>query len=146
MCLLTIDIDHFKRINDNYGHKVGDLAIKYVVDLCLQQTRESDIFGRLGGEEFGLLLPETDGVQAIELAERVRKKVANSPFEFDQESIDITVSIGIAKLDIKAKNSSLEDLTTESDLALYQAKNSGRNKVCIYSADSLGDKGLRISP
>ena len=130
--LLMTDLDFFKRINDRYGHAVGDLVLKHFVSIAHSALRRTDIIGRLGGEEFAILLPG-DGINgANELAERLRLLVESSPARVDDTYVQITVSIGITEL-------YPQDLSTDaplcrSDEALYAAKQSGRNRTEIYSA------------
>lgn len=130
LSLLMLDIDHFKSINDTYGHKAGDIALQQLSNFLRHTLRTIDILGRLGGEEFGVLLPETTLHQAIEIAERLRTLVAASPLEFDNGTPPqhYTVSIGITTLNDEA--SGLESMLSKADRALYQAKGGGRNKVC----------------
>lgn len=128
LSLLILDIDYFKQINDSYGHKAGDAILLKLADICRQTLREIDIIGRIGGEEFAFLLPETDKDNAFDVAERLREKIANTmtPFE-DGLSLYFTVSIGVSAL--TSKNESLDALINLADTALYNAKNSGRNQV-----------------
>jgi diguanylate cyclase (GGDEF)-like protein/PAS domain S-box-containing protein len=130
LALLMIDIDHFKLINDSYGHKTGDMVLQKLSDLLKQSLREVDILGRIGGEEFAILLPESKLENAIEVAERLRVQIANAKLlEAQGKALCITVSVGVAMLDIKNKN--LDVLFNQADEALYKAKNSGRNCVCV---------------
>lgn len=127
-----MDIDHFKQINDTHGHKVGDLVLKKLADVCRMMLREVDIIGRIGGEEFALLLPETSIEEATEVAERLRVTIAsdNLPIE-NQLPISFTVSIGISSM--KSPDNNLDVLLNMADKGLYVAKNSGRNRVSIWS-------------
>jgi diguanylate cyclase (GGDEF)-like protein len=125
--MMIADLDHFKTINDNYGHHAGDLALKVFTNVCRQEIRESDILGRLGGEEFGLMLPETTIHHAEILAERIRKAAAALEIKLDDTTIRITVSIGLAELN--AEDISPETVMRRADLAMYQAKTRGRNQV-----------------
>ena len=126
---LMLDVDHFKLVNDTHGHHVGDLVLQKLSEVCVQTLRGIDILGRLGGEEFAILLPETKGEQALEVAERLRLAVAGATVPLEQGgSIHLTVSIGVASL--VATDAKVEDLLKRADTALYAAKNAGRNRVC----------------
>ncbi|PSW05815.1 diguanylate cyclase [Photobacterium lipolyticum] len=128
--VVVLDIDHFKEINDNYGHRVGDKALVHFTKLCCQELRESDIFGRIGGEEFAIVLPNTSIKTAAEVANRIRTLVIENPLHVDNNTIQITVSAGIAALN---KQAHFEVLLDQADKALYQAKGSGRNRVMLYN-------------
>lgn len=126
---LMLDVDHFKLVNDTYGHHVGDLVLQKLSEVCVQTLRGIDILGRFGGEEFAILLPETKIEQALEVAERLRLAVAGATVPLEQGgSIHITVSIGVASL--VATDARVEDMLKRADAALYAAKNTGRNRVC----------------
>lgn len=127
VAFLLLDIDHFKMINDNYGHQGGDEVLKIFVQACKEELRETDVFGRIGGEEFAVLLPETDQPSAQLVAERIRQKIERMVIAFEEKSIKITVSIGVAIITIADK--SLDQAFQRADAALYQAKKSGRNRV-----------------
>ncbi len=124
--LLLLDIDHFKRVNDTYGHPAGDLVIRNIAQGIRDSLRQDDITGRLGGEEFAVLLPKATLQQAQQLAERIREHVAATPTITHKETIYVTISIGVALLYGQDENS----VQSQADQALYQAKNSGRNRVC----------------
>jgi diguanylate cyclase (GGDEF)-like protein len=134
LSLLTLDIDLFKSINDRHGHAAGDRVIVRVAEVCRANKRGSDIVARLGGEEFALLLPETGLEDARLVAERLRKGVADRPVTFDGVAIEVTVSIGVAEANLAFHG--IPDLLKQADRALYQAKRTGRNRVCV--ADPLG--------
>lgn len=129
LSVLLFDLDHFKRVNDTYGHDAGDKML-----ICVSQTtnnikRASDVSARLGGEEFGLLLPETDQQGAAQLAQRLRKAIEASSITLGTgETVSITTSIGVAT--ISRKQDELENVLKHADNALYRAKDSGRNQVC----------------
>lgn len=132
--LLILDIDHFKQINDRYGHQVGDEALRTVADIITNESRTGDVIARYGGEEIAIILPETDAANAVHLAERTCHAVAEFPVMISpQEVIPITVSIGTATVPDDAHAS--RDLVTAADLAMYEAKRSGRNCVCTASRD-----------
>jgi diguanylate cyclase (GGDEF)-like protein len=127
MSLLMIDIDLFKNINDTWGHDIGDKAIKHVVDIISSSVRKENLFGRLGGEEFGIILIETkESYPPQSISERIRKSVEESTLIVDDISIKITVSIGIANITDKDSSNTLY---VRSDKALYLAKENGRNRV-----------------
>ncbi len=127
LSLFILDIDRFKSINDRFGHDVGDRAIAHVVDLCRATKRSSDIVGRIGGDEFALLLPETDSSQAETVSERLRRAVADTPLPVDGASVAMTVSIGIARATLS--QSGVDALMKKADQFLYQAKLGGRNRI-----------------
>ncbi|SCA54779.1 putative Response regulator PleD (Includes: Diguanylate cyclase) [Candidatus Terasakiella magnetica] len=127
ICLLMIDIDHFKKINDTHGHDVGDEALKVLVELIGKDLRSSDALGRIGGEEFVLLLPETEFEGAITLAERIRERIEAYEMELPSGAkMSMTVSGGLVDWD---KETSYELALKEADDLLYEAKKSGRNKI-----------------
>lgn len=129
--LLMLDIDYFKKINDNYGHHVGDHVLQHFAHLVSQTMRKKDLFARIGGEEFIVLLANTTELEALDIAERIRYSVANSPLKLvDQDDIYLTVSIGVTlQQDPSAQN--LKDYMVIADFALYSAKAHGRNQVMV---------------
>jgi diguanylate cyclase (GGDEF)-like protein len=128
MSLLVLDIDGFKSINDRFGHYAGDHVIAQVADICRKHKRKSDIIARFGGEEFLILLPETQLAAAQRVAERLRRQVEAREFLITPHAINTTISIGIAEAN-RAMDS-IFDLIKCADQALYAAKESGRNRVC----------------
>ena len=135
LCVIMTDIDFFKRVNDTYGHAAGDLVLKIVSKTIRSQLREYDIAGRYGGEEFALLLPNTRMEEAIMVAERLRKAIANKKVDFSKinpdksnNTINITISSGIYEF---KKTDNADDLLKKADKALYEAKESGRNKIVV---------------
>ncbi len=132
--LLLLDIDHFKSINDSYGHHAGDQVLIQFAELCSQHLRKSDIFGRIGGEEFGVVLPDTDIEQAKEIANRIRLMVLENPVLVSNASIKVSVSIGMATL---RHQESFDALLQDADQALYDAKRAGRNRVNISITSEL---------
>jgi diguanylate cyclase (GGDEF)-like protein len=128
MSLVLFDIDRFKSINDSFGHYAGDHVIMQIADICQQQKRKSDIIARFGGEEFLILLPETERAAAQRVAERLRRKVETSAFSVASNAINTTISVGVAQADPSMV--SMFDLIKVADRALYTAKDSGRNRVC----------------
>jgi len=127
LALLIIDLDHFKQINDQYGHLGGDEVLGAVVDALKRNLRTGDCLGRLGGEEFALLMPETTQAEAIETAERLRQATAAQQIKLQGDLLRQTVSIGIALL--QKDDVSLSSLMHRADLAMYAAKTQGRNRV-----------------
>jgi len=129
MSMLMLDIDHFKQINDRYGHPAGDRMLMLFTEKISKLLRKSDIFGRLGGEEFGIVLFETDTDGAQILAEKIRQAVEGLGYQVEGESIKMTTSIGVSeKIDA---DSHFEKLMVRSDKALYQSKTSGRNCISV---------------
>jgi len=126
--LLLVDIDHFKSINDRYGHPVGDRAIRAVADCFARMKRPADAFGRIGGEEFALLLPETGEAEALKAAERYRAALAEIRIDNDPP-FGITASLGVASLSDDRADSAA--WMAHADTALYEAKRTGRNRVCL---------------
>ncbi len=126
LSLMVCDIDFFKRINDTYGHLAGDKVLKIIAKSLQRNLRDSDFIARFGGEEFVALMPETAAKEAKVVAEKLRRKVEESPFNFKKEPVQITISFGITQF---AKGESLEDVFQRADKALYQAKDKGRNQV-----------------
>lgn len=129
--VIMFDLDHFKRINDSYGHPVGDVVLKSVVEAGQQQLRESDLIGRLGGEEFAVLLPKTSLADAVMVAERMRQAIAALPVKTERAVIYITASMGVTT--IRADDNTVT-LFKRADEALYQAKKLGRNRVVEAAA------------
>lgn len=124
---IMIDIDFFKRINDTYGHDVGDIVIKEVSNVLLQQTRENDIVGRLGGEEFGIFLLNSDSVESLKIAQRIKDKIEESTISYNGNLIKVTVSMGISSKNENTKT--LLELIKYADINLYEAKQNGRNRI-----------------
>lgn len=132
LSIVILDVDHFKQINDSYGHPVGDKILQELVRCCSSNLRDTDLIGRYGGEEFILLLPETTLSDAYIFAERLRQTIAKQLIPITkQKSLSITVSMGGATLNNDIL--SLETLIELADKALYQAKKNGRNQVCTIS-------------
>ena len=125
--MMIADLDNFKMINDNHGHHAGDLALKAFAEICRGKIRESDIFGRLGGEEFGLMLPETAIQDAQVLAERILRATNALELSLDGQAIRFTVSIGLIALN--ENDTTLNKVMHRADLAMYQAKAQGRNQI-----------------
>jgi diguanylate cyclase len=130
--LIMFDIDHFKRVNDTYGHQAGDEVIRRVAEILRNTIRESDIGGRYGGEEFGVVLPDTDNEGGVVFAERLRWTVEQTPVAYDGQRIEFTISLGIAEINSELCRHS--DWLEQADKALYQSKERGRNRATIYQA------------
>lgn len=126
LCLAVLDLDRFKSINDNFGHKAGDKLLRYTASIALKRIRTTDLFARYGGEEFVALLTDTRLEDAIEVCEDLRRQIASSNFHFKGSPVPVSVSIGVAEL---GKQESLSELFERADKALYRAKHAGRNRV-----------------
>lgn len=131
LSVALLDIDHFKSINDTYGHPAGDIVLIAFAKICQLNIRDFDVLARFGGEEFALLMPETDLEQAHQVGERLRAVISESLIELGVKSIHLTASLGIAEL--TDKQDSLENLLHRADQSLYAAKESGRNRVVLWS-------------
>ena len=138
-----MDVDHFKNFNDRFGHKIGDLILKMIAQICTQNVRNVDIVGRHGGEEFIILFPSTSSKSAAEVAERIRRQVEEINLQeisqffetingvmIPSKTVGVTVSIGVAELDDSYK--SIDALVDHADRAMYLAKNEGRNRVKVW--------------
>lgn len=129
LALVMLDLDHFKLLNDTFGHQGGDKVLIETAQAIIDLLRMGDLFGRYGGEEFAVILPNTDLAGGEEVAERIRKTIANNTIDYQGQNIQVTVSIGVAVL--SPQDSRYEDLISQADIALYKAKNSGRNRICL---------------
>jgi diguanylate cyclase (GGDEF)-like protein len=135
LSLVMVDIDHFKKVNDTFGHTEGDQILCKISSLLKNSVRRKDTVARYGGEEFILILPEAGLEQSYVIAERIRQSVENTPFEVGRAQVNLTLSMGISSFPshrVKSK----EELVKMADQALYDAKRGGRNKVCIFTAKS----------
>ena len=130
--LMVLDVDHFKSINDRFGHAAGDAVLVSIANSCMETMRRSDIFGRIGGEEFGLLLPETDAEEAREAAERIRRKIETTIVQVGGVEVRATVSMGVVPR--PASSETVATWFNEADIALYEAKQYGRNRVVVGKA------------
>jgi diguanylate cyclase (GGDEF)-like protein len=128
-CCMMLDLDHFKHINDEYGHLIGDQVLQEFAKRCEHSVREVDLVGRYGGEEIMILLPETDRETSMQVAERLRTTIASRPIQVFGKEVSVTVSIGLATQDENTND--LETLIARADQALYIAKHKGRNRVAI---------------
>lgn len=131
--LLMLDVDHFKSINDSFGHQVGDLTLKTLAKRCQQNLRAHDSMARLGGEEFCVLLPLADTQAAFRVAEKLRTSIANQAFSHDGLEVAVTISVGLSQWDA-ADGDALSALE-RADKALYEAKQTGRNRIYVRSAE-----------
>jgi len=131
IAVIMLDVDHFKHVNDTYGHDAGDKVLQHIVAICKDLNRETDVFGRLGGEEFGLILLEPAALSAPMVAERIRSRIESSPIDYEGESIGVTVSQGVCELDHPPEGLTIDQMLRVADEALYEAKASGRNRVVV---------------
>jgi len=131
LSLIMVDIDHFKKVNDTFGHDGGDKVLREIASLLKNSVRKHDTVARYGGEEFVLLLPGAPLDPTNMVAERIRRLVENTTFDMGQTQIHITISLGISNFPIHRMKSK-EELVKMADLALYEAKRGGRNRVCIF--------------
>ncbi len=137
LSLIMIDLDFFKKINDTYGHLAGDFILGKLSEVFCSMTRDEDIVARYGGEEFVAILPGSSEEGAVICAERIREKIAQTPFIFEREKINITVSIGIATLDEDNFFGGYEDFIEAADNCLYRSKKNGRNcTTCSSEAET----------
>jgi diguanylate cyclase (GGDEF)-like protein len=131
LSMIMVDIDHFKKVNDTFGHDGGDKVLRGIASLLKNSVRQHDTVARYGGEEFVLLLPGAPLDPTNMVAERIRRSVENTSFDMGQTQIHITISLGISNFPIHRMKSK-EELVKMADLALYEAKKGGRNRVCIF--------------
>jgi diguanylate cyclase (GGDEF)-like protein len=127
LSILAIDVDEFKRINDTHGHAAGDRVLRQIARACVEALREGDLLGRIGGEEFLAILPNTTLDRALDVAERLRHRVESLELADLPTDLRATISIGVAQM--HASEEDAADLTRRADMALYQAKAQGRNRV-----------------
>jgi diguanylate cyclase (GGDEF)-like protein len=125
--VLMLDVDHFKVVNDTYGHQAGDTVLRQVAELLNENLRNVDAAGRYGGEEFIVILAESGVDESIQAAERIRKAVANHTFIHEDQEIQIHISVGIGR--IQKQDRDEQTVVGRADTALYRAKNEGRNRV-----------------
>jgi diguanylate cyclase (GGDEF)-like protein len=130
LSLMIIDVDFFKSINDLYGHDTGDRVLKTLCDMGRNVFRKTDLFARIGGEEFGVILPHADQSRCIEVAERYLKKITGLSVKSEKGDVSFTVSIGVASLD--KETAEMENLLKKADKALYLAKENGKNRIEAY--------------
>jgi diguanylate cyclase (GGDEF)-like protein/PAS domain S-box-containing protein len=134
--VILFDVDHFKLINDTYGHAAGDLALQRITQVVCNQIRSADVIGRYGGDEFVILLPQSNAQEAARLAERIHSDVARIRIETEKDKISFTISLGISQMLLQNGKDSLSDtleaLLMRADQALYAAKQAGRNRAVIF--------------
>ncbi len=140
LTLAMIDLDYFKEINDRHGHPAGDKALAALAATLRGNVRDFDIVGRLGGEEFAVLMPETDGQSASQAAERLRAVVADAPIDLGTETVYVTLSLGLTEF--ADEEDTLSSMLYRADQALYRAKNTGRNRVVLWNEGA----GEKVSP
>jgi diguanylate cyclase (GGDEF)-like protein len=128
LTMILIDIDHFKQVNDNYGHPAGDMVLVELVAAILRLVRETDRLARIGGEEFAILLPNTDQETGLQLAQRLLLAISTQRLNVANTTMQITVSIGVATFD--PLDVTFDSLLNRTDTHLYEAKHTGRNRVC----------------
>lgn len=133
VCML--DLDYFKAVNDQYGHSAGDCALKKIAEVIESVLRQSDMAGRLGGEEFGILLPDTQEADALAFAERLRQAIADKTIEYQEQQLRITASIGVTSLQLNSKITRASELLSAADRCLYHVKHNGRNQVSNIPTD-----------
>jgi diguanylate cyclase (GGDEF)-like protein len=131
--VMIIDLDHFKSINDQYGHPAGDAVLRLFADVVNSVARRSDLVGRLGGEEFGIILPSTRLAEALEFSERLQGEIGKAVLKYRGFFIQYTVSIGLVSSSPDATDN-IDDLLAQADQALYQAKRNGRNQMAVFDA------------
>lgn len=131
--MLMLDLDRFKQVNDIFGHRAGDDVLKHFAQICRDTVRETDIIGRTGGEEFAILLPETELDSAFQLAERIRSTVASSAVQLTDSALSYSVSIGVAVKDTEILHT--QELLSQADKALYTAKEAGKNRIQIFETN-----------
>lgn len=131
MSLVMFDIDHFKPINDTFGHLAGDYVLRELASIVAQNIRREDVFARYGGEEFALVLPEIEDEGAHQVCEKLRQKIEEKQFVFAQKRIKVTVSLGIRTTRRNETDITATEFIAQADAKLYQAKQSGRNRVCM---------------
>jgi diguanylate cyclase (GGDEF)-like protein len=139
-----LDIDHFKKVNDSYGHKTGDIVLQQVAAALKSSLREIDILGRIGGEEFAVLLPNTLLHDAALLAERVQQSIAGTSLEMPGASMAITITISIGVAAVANGMSGIDDMLRNADAAMYQAKHYGGNRVMQYEDVSGAHQGPSV--
>ena len=142
VAVLFFDIDHFKLVNDTWGHAIGDTVLVEIANRMRQTLRDYDTFGRFGGEEFMVVLPDCDDAEAVDVAERLRQSIAGTPISGKKGEIDVTISIGVTS-NVACDNADAEVLIRAADAAMYRAKRAGRN--CVKQATP-ADSGKQTIP
>jgi diguanylate cyclase (GGDEF)-like protein len=140
LSLLMADLDHFKSINDRFGHAAGDLALRLAVDTIVNNLRQYDSVGRWGGEEFLIVLPNTGSAEAFQIAERLRLSIARAEMDLGVgEGCSLRMSLGVTSTSL-GNNLNLDLLVNQADVALYLAKNNGRNQVKVFKGEEVVDQ------
>jgi diguanylate cyclase (GGDEF)-like protein len=134
LALIMVDIDHFKKVNDTFGHTEGDKVLREISYLLRTSVRKKDVVARYGGEEFVLILPDAGTDESLAIAERIRRTVEKTPFEVGAVQLKLTISLGISRFP-DDRPGSKEELVRMADLALYDAKRGGRNQVCSFQGE-----------
>ena len=132
---LVIDVDHFKSVNDRFGHAAGDMALQFVASACQASLRPMDLLGRIGGEEFAIVLPDASMEEAAGIAERLRGEIERVAVPTPSGPVRLTVSVGVSSRN--GRLTALDPLLAEADIALYEAKRSGRNRVIVAGANQV---------
>jgi diguanylate cyclase (GGDEF)-like protein len=132
--VMTINLDKFKSINDKYGHPAGDAVLRLFAEVVNSVARRSDITGRLGGEEFAMLLPSTSTVEALEFSGRLHHAINKTVLKYNHKIISYTASIGLTSFDPESSDT-IDDMLARADLALYQAKRAGRNQTAAFNPE-----------
>jgi len=130
--ITLMDLDFFKRINDTYGHMIGDQILIHIAKIIRMHCRVSDVAARYGGEEFIILHPSIDRQNAFQVAERIRKGVEAKPYKFEEDEINVTISAGVVDTQIRSDVKRIDDILGLADKALYHAKDAGRNQVVVF--------------
>jgi len=143
LSMVMLDVDHFKKVNDHYGHDLGDQVLQAIARRCRENLREIDLFGRYGGEEFLILMPETTETEAFQAAERIRASIEQLPFSIKNLSITATISLGIASLSDTFASESLNMLIQCADQAMYSAKSAGRNQCVIWQRSTMPEPDIQ---
>jgi diguanylate cyclase (GGDEF)-like protein len=130
--LVMLDLDHFKKVNDTYGHLCGDMVLQQISKLIMDDIRKDDLVCRYGGEEFAIIFRNTKDIEGIKLRlERVRQKIADAGLEYQGDTVSVTCSFGVVCSNLIDKSKAVEEVVEKADAALYEAKETGRNKICI---------------
>lgn len=129
LAIILIDADHFKRLNDAFGHVAGDAALRAIADVCTRSVRTTDVVGRFGGEEFIIVLPHTTATDAAVVAERIRRTISATEIRWRDQPLDVTLSLGVAEAG--PGTDTFDSLLTAADQALYAAKRAGRDRVSV---------------
>ena len=135
---IVLDVDHFKVVNDTYGHAAGDTVLKHVADTCRQQLGGGDLFGRLGGEEFAILLPQISKGEAIVVAEKLREALAGTDVQMPKGTLNVTASFGVTAMSIVQQD--IDTILAHADAAMYRAKEAGRNRCTLWSGNGISDE------